>query len=56
MSTDTADREIITTRVLDAPRELVVKKFWAIEGAKQTLGRLSEHLAKMSSGEIGGSR
>jgi uncharacterized protein YndB with AHSA1/START domain len=32
---------------LAAKRDRVVKEYGAIEGAKQTLGRLAEHLAKM---------
>ena len=39
-STGTSDREIVVTRV-----------FGAVEGLKQTLGRLCEHLARIKESE-----
>lgn len=48
----TADREIATTRVVEALRERVtIKVFGAVEGAKQMLERLTQHAAKMERGE-----
>ena len=70
-STGSDDREIVTTRLLNAPRDLVfkmwtdpehivffpsaearehvVKKYGAIEGARQTMDRLEQHLANNAS-------
>ena len=46
-----ADKTRVTIRMIfpsAAERDFVVKEFGAIEGGKQTLERLGEHLAKMS--------
>jgi hypothetical protein len=42
--TDTADRVIVTTRVMNAPRELV----FAVAANEQNLDRLEAQLAKMA--------
>ena len=46
-----AGKTTLTMRMFfpsNAAREFVVKKYGAVEGAKQTLGRLAEHLANNS--------
>lgn len=47
---DLTDREIVIERVFDAPRELVILEFGAIEGAKQTFARLAGYLKHMLGG------
>ena len=45
----------LTTRLIfktSAERDFVIKEFGAIEGGKQTLGRLAEHLAKQPAFEL----
>jgi hypothetical protein len=47
MDQEASERDIVIGRLIDAPRErdLVVKEYGAIEGGRQTLARLAEHLA-----------